>query len=169
MANDLFYKSGSWNLKQCSCCKEQKTLDMFYKQKDGGLGVTSRCKVCVLVSNKRWSEENKDKYTSAVKEWQKANRVKCNSANQRWRKTHLKEDAARASAYRARKNNQLPSWANMDAIKDVYVNCPEGFHVDHVIPLKGTKASGLHVETNLQYLSAKDNLRKRNLFGWEAI
>jgi hypothetical protein len=167
MANDLFYRSGSWNLKRCSVCHEEKQLDLFYKQKDGGLGVTSRCKVCVLASNKRWQEANPEHAQQVISDWQKRNRVKCNSATQRWRKSNLPKDAARASLYRARKNQQLPAWANLKKIEQIYVNCPAGFHVDHIIPLKGLKASGLHVESNLQYLLAKDNLRKRNLFGWE--
>lgn len=43
---------------------------------------------------------------------------------------------------------RVPKWANMGAIKDIYDNCPEGYHV----------------ENNLQYLLAKDNLIKGNKF-----
>jgi hypothetical protein len=55
-----------------------------------------------------------------------------------------------------------PKWANLDAIKNFYDETPEGFHVDHIIPLRGENVSGLHVEYNLQYLSAEENLIKGN-------
>lgn len=65
---------------------------------------------------------------------------------------------------RALKLDRTPSWSNPIKIKEVYDNCPEGYHVDHIIPLQGTLVSGLHVDYNLQYLLAEDNLRKNNKF-----
>lgn len=59
----------------------------------------------------------------------------------------------------------MPPWANKEAIKQFYRNCPAGYHVDHIIPLRGRKVSGLHVMENLQYLLAKENLSKGNKFG----
>ena len=68
--------------------------------------------------------------------------------------------------YKARKAKRTPPWVDLDAIKFFYECCPDGFHVDHVIPLFGKKISGLHVAENLQWLPAKDNLSKSNK--WEA-
>lgn len=59
---------------------------------------------------------------------------------------------------------RTPSWANLDKIRSIYENCPEGMHVDHIIPLRGKLVSGLHVENNLQYLFEEDNLKKNNSF-----
>jgi len=60
-----------------------------------------------------------------------------------------------------------------EAVNAFYAACPEGFHVDHIVPLKNPKVSGLHVLANLRYLPAEENLRKRNKFypelGWGGI
>lgn len=73
---------------------------------------------------------------------------------------HKQHEAKR----RAGKLKRTPQWANLERIKEIYDNCPIGYHVDHIVPLQGLYVSGLHVETNLQYLTPEENLRKSNTF-----
>lgn len=63
---------------------------------------------------------------------------------------------------RAKLLRAIPPWADLDKIKEIYKNCPEGYHVDHIYPLQGSNSCGLHVENNLQYLPAIENLKKGN-------
>lgn len=77
--------------------------------------------------------------------------------------------AANCSRCRARKLQATPSWANKDLIEVFYIKAKlmerltgEKYHVDHVIPLKGKNVCGLHVENNLQVITAKANLQKFN-------
>jgi hypothetical protein len=65
---------------------------------------------------------------------------------------------------RATKLNATPPWADLDAIKEFYRNCPKGYHVDHIAPLKGKNICGLHVLDNLQYLTATENIKKGNRY-----
>lgn len=87
-------------------------------------------------------------------------------------KANTKHGLARTKGY-ARHHSRLreiaeirqrPKWADMKAIMEIYVNRPEGHHVDHIIPLRGKKVSGLHVESNLQYLPAEINMHKHNTY-----
>lgn len=64
-------------------------------------------------------------------------------------------------------SRQTPKWADRNLIRQFYVNKPEGYHVDHIVPLRGKLVSGLHVESNLQYLPASENMRKHNTFNPE--
>ena len=87
-------------------------------------------------AKKRYRENNKERYTLL-------NREQC-------------------AKRRAKLLKAIPKFANLDKIKEIYKNCPKDYHVDHIIPLNNPIVCGLHVEWNLQYLSAKDNCSKGN-------
>lgn len=79
-----------------------------------------------------------------------------------------------ASNRRALKRQAVPSWVDKPAIKAIYLlakkkstGCAK-YHVDHIIPLKHHLVCGLHIESNLQVISQKDNLQKSNLFDGES-
>ena len=67
-----------------------------------------------------------------------------------------------AAKRRAMKFKATPKWANLDKIKEIYLNCPKGFHVDHIIPLQSKKVCGLHVHNNLRIITAHQNQLKSN-------
>lgn len=65
----------------------------------------------------------------------------------------------RSAKYRAALRNQTPADADIEKIKEIYANCPEGYEVDHIIPIN---KGGLHHENNLQYLTIKENRSKKD-------
>tara|TARA_R100000734_G_C3309816_1_gene100526 strand:- start:241 stop:966 length:726 start_codon:yes stop_codon:yes gene_type:complete len=71
---------------------------------------------------------------------------------------------AKTNKRRAAKLNAIVAWTNLEKIKEIYKNCPKGYHVDHIVPLQGKNVCGFHVENNLQYLIAKKNISKGNRY-----
>lgn len=87
------------------------------------------------------------------------------------RKKHKARIIAANKKRRHSKALRVPSWANLKAIDNIYkdrerISIETGIehHVDHIIPLQGKIVSGLHVENNLQIISAAENLSKKNKF-----
>jgi len=71
---------------------------------------------------------------------------------------------ARNGKYRANKKKLTLPWEDFQALKDFYANCPDGHEVDHIIPLAGKCAQGIHTLKNLQYLPKVENAIKKNCF-----
>ena len=68
-----------------------------------------------------------------------------------------KRNIANVLRYRARLLNAIPDDADLKLIREIYENCPEGYHVDHVVALA---SGGSHHQDNLQYLQSNENCRK---------
>lgn len=65
----------------------------------------------------------------------------------------------------------MPTWANREHIKQIYIKAREltiltgiKHEVDHIIPSNHPLVCGLHVENNLQILTEEANIQKGNTF-----
>jgi len=77
-------------------------------------------------------------------------------------------DRIKSARRRATKKNATPIWADLDAIRNVYLEAMYmQMDVDHIYPLKSDVVCGLHVWENLQLLPKKINIKKSNNFPTE--
>lgn len=63
------------------------------------------------------------------------------------------------SKWRAKGWRKLDPNSDPKRIREIYENCPEGYEVDHILPLS---LGGKHHEDNLQYLPKELNRKKGN-------
>lgn len=129
-----YYFLTELKLKKCGKCKEIKSFDDFYNsfQERSLVKKNWICKSC----DAEWTKFRQKNYP------------------EQHRAANAKRRAAELQA--------IPAWANLAAIREVYRICPDGYVVDHEIPLQGKNVCGLHVENNLQYLTPSDNSIKGN-------
>ena len=111
------------------------------------------CEACRDAKRKRERRYRREKY---------ANDPVFAEKMRAWGREHSKTEHGRAlSRARVGKRNALKRTrvSDPDIIKLIYRNCPEGYHVDHIIPLAH---GGVHAPENLQYLPASVNIRKKD-------
>lgn len=94
--------------------------------------------------------------------WRDENRDHHNSCNAEWAKANPERRAAIAATRRAIKKQACPAWIDHEALTEIYLRCPDGYVVDHIIALKDRTACGLHAPWNLQYLRPRQNEAKGN-------
>lgn len=174
-------KSGRYGLhSQCKPCRNVYSR-AYYANHDEDLIKRA------LIRTKKWREQNRERRNAAERRrW--AERSESDPsfreryaryardrrrANPELAREIRKRDAATRCHHvvmrRAKELHATPAWADRKAIAEIYKRCAEitkstgiAHHVDHIIPLRGKNVCGLHVETNLQILPAKENFAKSN-------
>ena len=163
--------------------EKRKKADRLYRLKN---------KKKITTYNKKYYLENKEHCLMVIKQWRLKNKERIKETNRLYNlnnKSKVKEMArlyllnnrekrketvrltrlnnphtqkAITAKRRALKLKATPKFANLKKIREIYKNCPKGYHVDHIVPLQGKEVCGLHVEYNLQYLTKSENLSKSN-------
>lgn len=109
-----------------------------------------------------WAKKNKEKRKKSLKKYHASKKAKVTYKKYRQSLKGKRTKNANWWRYNTRKLKAMPKWVNVKQINSIYNNCPKGYHVDHIIPLKGINVSGLHVPWNLQYLTPRQNRIKSN-------
>lgn len=174
--------------KKCNnenCLNPIKLKSEFYKGSSSRDGLQYQCKDCKKrynlehkqhskEYNQQYFQDNKDRLMIISTEWRNNNLDKNREIHNNYVSRNLEKLAANCSIRRARLLKAFPKWANLKEIKEIYAESKRlsistgiDHHVDHIIPLQGKLVCGLHVENNLQILTAIENWYKGPSFDIE--
>jgi len=146
--------------KNCKVCKETKPIEKFnITVKAKGYRDTS-CRSCRLAAQRKYQKTEAGKLT--LQKYNQSEEFKKSQQKYRQSERGIELNRLNAAKRYALQKQATPPWADLEAIKQFYLNCPKGMHVDHIIPLNGTEVSGFHVLENLQYLTPYENFSKGN-------
>ena len=183
-------KGRSVPTKKCSKCKQLLPVSSFSKLSSASDGLKYRCRQCVKIDKAEFRKKNPDRVKGYIATWIQRNPEKAAEGNRRralrWNENNrpkIKEKTKKwadenpglRGFYGAQRREAsviqtiAMSEYQIAEIKSIYARArlisectgiPH--HVDHVIPLKAKNCSGLHVPWNLQIITARENVRKRN-------
>lgn len=148
--------------KKCACCDVIKATSEFNTDNSKPDLLRAYCSDCSKSKYKDYYSNNKDKVIDKVKEYYSTHKEQKAEYSRNYQINNKEIINFHASKRRAANLQAIPQWADLNKIKEIYANCPEGYQVDHIYPLQGVNSCGLHVENNLQYLTVKDNNTKYN-------
>lgn len=150
--------------KICSICNKNLLIEKFQLRKDTGKFRTD-CKDCCKKRNNKFYHNNKEKCRLKQKAYYQNNKIQVlqhqkeyynknidarRIASKKYQKNNPKQHLKANRKYR-RKNKQLitfwtrkrqlfkikctPNWVNQQELQIIYLNCPNHFTVDHIVPL----------------------------------
>lgn len=147
-ANHDTFITGRDRTNGCIACKQdwaknhKELISVYHKEK-----YKNKKEEILERTNKYNNEHKEDVYA----------RIRIYSSN------HLEERRLYSLKCTTNRNLRIVRWDQI-GIKEFYANCPKGMVIDHIIPLQGKLVSGLHVLSNLQYLTVEENSSKHNQF-----
>lgn len=123
----------------------------------------------IVRHRKRYYNKNREVLNAISRKYHASHREKMRDNVKRWGQNNRHKLTAKWARRRAAKLHATPKWANQFFIEEIYhlsllrtealgIPC----HVDHIVPLIGTVVCGLHVEYNLQVITATENYTKGN-------
>jgi len=140
--------------KICGKCGIDKCSSDFHKNSTVKDGLASLCKKC------------KSEYDASVSHIKDESRKKHSSNSKKYRREWYESNKLLKRFYTAKRRslikNATPVWQDAKSIRDIYMNCPSGYEVDHIVPIVSDIVCGLHVSNNLQYLTRAENIKKGN-------
>jgi hypothetical protein len=145
--------------KVCSTCKALKALECFPKNRTSADGYASVCIECRREYDRVRYATKGHSIRARVKKYRNENLPKVNALDVKKNKS------------RKRATPKWLSWFHLAQIEEFYelaaactMQTGVEHNVDHIVPIKGKKVSGLHVPWNLQVLTAKENASKAARF-----
>lgn len=142
------------------------------------------CEVCAKIRFSDWESRNLAIRAEKKRIARAINPNKFAEISKKSRDNHKGENAVRCAKRYADKHAEYISnnmrrkaillervmpWSNFNEINLIYKEAREkslkdgiSYHVDHILPLRGKRVSGLHVHMNLQILVGTENISKGN-------
>lgn len=120
---------------------------------------------------KDWYDSNLSDIKVKSAAWKDANRGRMKETNAALYKRHPERYYIARANRRASELGAMPKWANTFYIGEIYKlaklrtqKLGMKFEVDHIVPLQSPLVCGLHVESNLQIISQRQNRTKHNFY-----
>ena len=123
------------------------------------------CPVCHKNSQKAWYKAHREQIKENKRKWCEENAELIKEKARKRQKANQERVKRRLAA----EKQATPPWANKTLIKHIYGQrnllntlTNDRYQVDHIYPLTSDYMCGLHVETNLQIITEKENRNKSN-------
>jgi hypothetical protein len=127
-----------------------------------------------IAATAAWQEANAAHVKARKAARYEADKERVNAKNAAWAAANPGKVRLYSHQRRVAESNRTVDWdteltelatqeaADLSCLREIHTGIK--WHIDHVIPLRGRKVSGLHVWNNLAVIPAVENLRKNNSF-----
>ena len=106
--------------RECTRCKETKTLDNFYPLKLGKYGRSSTCKPCQIIKVKEWCDKNPGRKKLNRKNWYHKNKESEKAKIKKWRHDNAAYLKEHHSAYVKRNHVRYAKYRWLRVLREQY-------------------------------------------------